>query len=58
MTGSVNGQFRQVFDKIKTIHEKYGPFDVLLCVGDFFGQDLTDSQLQDLLSDRIDSKLI
>lgn len=58
MTGSVNGQFRQVFDKIKTIYEKYGPFDVLLCVGDFFGQDLTDSQLQDLLSDRIDSKLI
>lgn len=36
--GDVEGHFKFMFDKIETINKKNGPFDFLLCVGNFFGQ--------------------
>ncbi|KAH8826884.1 nuclear protein [Flagelloscypha sp. PMI_526] len=34
--GSAHGQIRALFDKIKSINSKHGPFDFCLCIGDFF----------------------
>ena len=31
------GSIATLFDKMSTIHEKHGPFNLALCVGDFFG---------------------
>ncbi|KAG1448179.1 hypothetical protein G6F56_009019 [Rhizopus delemar] len=49
VTGSTNGQFRELFAKAKQLHEKYGPFEVHLCVGDFFGPNLDHEVLEDLI---------
>jgi hypothetical protein len=35
--GAVNGAFAAAFAKVSSIHSKHGPFEMLLCVGDFFG---------------------
>ncbi|XP_050296016.1 CWF19-like protein 1 homolog isoform X2 [Anthonomus grandis grandis] len=35
--GDVEGKFDTLFKRVKTIHEKSGPFDQLLCVSNFFG---------------------
>ncbi|CAH0553746.1 unnamed protein product [Brassicogethes aeneus] len=35
--GDVEGQFDLLFKRIENIHKKSGPFDLLLCVGNFFG---------------------
>lgn len=35
--GDVRGNFKTLFSKIDTINKKSGPFDFLLCVGNFFG---------------------
>ncbi|KAF8636669.1 hypothetical protein AX17_003475 [Amanita inopinata Kibby_2008] len=37
--GSVSGLFSQFFNKLSTIDAKHGKFDLVLCVGDFFGED-------------------
>ncbi|XP_026320616.1 CWF19-like protein 1 [Hyposmocoma kahamanoa] len=37
--GDVNGNFNSLFSRVETINKKSGPFDVLLCVGNFFGDD-------------------
>ncbi|KAL1455394.1 hypothetical protein WDU94_009490 [Cyamophila willieti] len=34
--GSINGQFSELFDKIKKVNKKSGPFAAVYCVGDFF----------------------
>ncbi|KAI8334131.1 hypothetical protein BD560DRAFT_44472 [Blakeslea trispora] len=52
VTGSAHGQFKALFAKVKQIHEKYGPFQVHLCVGDFFGPDT--SSIQELLDNQIE----
>ena len=31
------GSITTLFDKMSTIHEKHGPFNFALCIGDFFG---------------------
>lgn len=36
MCGDVKGKFKTFFNRIETINKKSGPFEVLLCVGDFF----------------------
>ncbi|CAG8524997.1 2761_t:CDS:10 [Paraglomus brasilianum] len=36
-TGSANGMIEELFTGITKINGKYGPFDMLLCVGDLFG---------------------
>ncbi|KAK9722796.1 hypothetical protein K7432_002418 [Basidiobolus ranarum] len=51
VVGSVHGQIKQLFSKIELINKKNGPFDVLLCGGDFFGSHLED--LEDLVENRI-----
>nr|CAD7407537.1 unnamed protein product [Timema cristinae] len=35
--GDVDGKFKTLFTKVENINTKSGPFDFLLCVGDFFG---------------------
>lgn len=37
--GDVRGNFKVLFNKLQSINQKSGPFDLLLCVGDFFGSD-------------------
>ncbi|KAI6190142.1 Coiled-coil domain-containing protein 75 [Aphelenchoides bicaudatus] len=35
--GDVNGQFKQLVEKVNLINKSSGPFDVMFCVGEFFG---------------------
>jgi hypothetical protein len=35
--GSAMGCISALFDKILSINKKHGPFNLVLCVGDFFG---------------------
>lgn len=37
--GDVKGNFKALFNKVDNINSKSGPFEFLLCVGDFFGDD-------------------
>lgn len=37
--GDVNGNFHSLFSRVESINKKSGPFDVLLCAGNFFGDD-------------------
>lgn len=37
LCGDVNGQFQKLFDRVSTVNKKSGPFEMLVCVGDFFG---------------------
>lgn len=37
--GDVEGHFKFLFSKVDAINKKSGPFDFLLCVGNFFGAD-------------------
>lgn len=39
VAGSVKGQYSKLFKRVFDINTKAGPFDLLLCVGDFFGND-------------------
>jgi hypothetical protein len=57
VTGSTNGKFKELFTKAKQIHEKYGPFDVHLCTGNFFAEDTSEEVIQELISDKIDSNV-
>ena len=36
--GDVNGKFSTFFKKIKSVNAKNGPFEMIVCVGDFFGR--------------------
>jgi hypothetical protein len=36
--GDVEGHFKFLFSKVDSINKKNGPFDFLLCVGNFFGE--------------------
>lgn len=35
--GDIRGNFKKFFAKIEKLNQKSGPFEFLLCVGDFFG---------------------
>lgn len=35
--GDVNGNFKVLFNRVDSINKKSGPFEILLAVGDFFG---------------------
>lgn len=37
VSGDVRGKFKALMKRVSTVNEKSGPFDYLLCVGDFFG---------------------
>ncbi|KAI8837331.1 CwfJ C-terminus 1-domain-containing protein-like protein [Chytridium lagenaria] len=53
VVGSVNGQFEAFFAKVSTMHKKHGPFDLMLCCGDFFSGQETDEQILALLKGKI-----
>ncbi|XP_055836731.1 CWF19-like protein 1 homolog [Episyrphus balteatus] len=36
VSGDVNGNFKQLFTRVESINKKAGPFDLLLCCGEFF----------------------
>ncbi|XP_058788550.1 CWF19-like protein 1 [Phymastichus coffea] len=38
LCGDVEGHFKFLFSKVEAINKQSGPFDFLLCVGNFFGQ--------------------
>ncbi|XP_048727502.1 CWF19-like protein 1 [Ostrea edulis] len=38
VSGDVEGNFDKLFGRVNTIQKKSGSFDLLLCVGDFFGK--------------------
>lgn len=37
--GDVEGNFKFFFSKVEAINKKNGPFDFLLCIGNFFGKE-------------------
>ncbi|XP_070515597.1 CWF19-like protein 1 isoform X2 [Cardiocondyla obscurior] len=50
LCGDVEGNFKFLFSKVNAINKKSGPFDFLLCVGNFFGED--NSELEQYKSGR------
>lgn len=52
--GDVRGNFKALFNKLQNINQKSGPFDLLLCVGDFFGTD--NSKLEAYKNGNLNSK--
>ncbi|GFU28835.1 CWF19-like protein 1 [Nephila pilipes] len=49
--GDVEGNFKTLFTKIGTLHQKKGPFEYLLCVGNFFGS--SDDEWKDIKAGKI-----
>ncbi|ETN67113.1 CWF19L1 protein [Anopheles darlingi] len=45
--GDVRGKLKSFFGRIESINKKSGPFDLVLCVGDFFGPDTESEILQE-----------
>ncbi|KAK4323675.1 hypothetical protein Pmani_005646 [Petrolisthes manimaculis] len=39
--GDVRGNLNQLYKRVSSVNQKSGPFSMLLCVGDFFGEDNT-----------------
>lgn len=37
--GPANGRLKEAFAKINSLNAKAGPFDVVLCLGDLFGEE-------------------
>jgi hypothetical protein len=42
--GDVEGKFKTLFSRVNNINKEHGPFDLLFCVGKFFGA--TDEDLE------------
>jgi hypothetical protein len=57
--GSTVGSIRDLFAKVKAIDAKHGKFDLLICVGDFFGpaRDVQVSEENDDISQLLDGRL-
>lgn len=36
VAGDVDGNFKQLFDRVTSVNKKAGPFSMLFCVGSFF----------------------
>ena len=55
--GPAIGSIRELFAKVKSIDAKHGKFELVLCVGDFFGPEDDESHskdVDDLLNGSID----
>ena len=37
IAGSVHGKLKDLFKRVAAVNKSNGPFDLLLCTGDFFG---------------------
>ena len=46
VSGDVRGEVAQLFDRVGPLHASKGPFDCLLCIGDFFGAAPPDETLK------------
>ncbi|KAF4603696.1 hypothetical protein EYR40_000864 [Pleurotus pulmonarius] len=56
--GSAVGALRDLFSKVKGINAKHGPFDFVLCAGDFFGPPSTkNTNTDDQITQLLDGKL-
>ena len=44
VSGDVLGKFNSLFNRINSVQAKMGKFDILFCVGDFFGSDMSQWQ--------------
>ena len=42
------GSIAPLFDKILAIHSKHGPFELALCIGDFFGPSSVGNESDDI----------
>ncbi|KAL7073260.1 hypothetical protein ACQ4LE_007326 [Meloidogyne hapla] len=51
-SGDVNGNFKQLIARVALVNQKAGPFDILFCVGEFFGPN--DDENQQVLNGEID----
>lgn len=40
VAGNVKGNYSKLFKRVADVNKKAGPFDLLLCVGDFFGDNV------------------
>ncbi|KAH8407462.1 hypothetical protein KR222_001468, partial [Zaprionus bogoriensis] len=45
VVGDVRGNFKQLFSRVEQVNKKAGPFEILCCVGDFFGADKQNDEL-------------
>ena len=55
--GPAVGAIRDLFEKVKAINTKHGKFDLVLCVGDFFGPsdgDTVSKEVDELLRGEIE----
>jgi hypothetical protein len=50
--GPTNGKLEETFTKLSALNEKAGPFDVVLCLGDLFGDE--DAYFQTLVAGEVD----
>ncbi|KAJ3099776.1 hypothetical protein HDU97_002754 [Phlyctochytrium planicorne] len=51
--GGVGGQFEACFSKLATINKKHGPFDLMICCGDFFAANQSKESTEALLSGKV-----
>lgn len=56
IVGDVKGKFKSVFARIDNVNKKSGPFDLVLCVGNFFGSSADLTELNEYKSKRKTSK--
>jgi len=49
---NINGKFSSFFKKVNNLNSKYGPFESLFCVGDFFGEELN-TDYENLIHNKI-----
>ncbi|KAF9580674.1 hypothetical protein BGW38_002586 [Lunasporangiospora selenospora] len=54
VVGSVNGDFRGLCSKVGAINEKNGPFDILLCTGNFFAKETVMDTIDELLENKLE----
>jgi hypothetical protein len=49
--GDVGGKWEELYQRVKVVNKKNGPFHMLLCVGDFFGKGFQETEAE--ASDRL-----
>ncbi|KAI1309125.1 hypothetical protein EDD11_004136 [Mortierella claussenii] len=54
VVGSANGDLRNLCSKVGTINSKHGPFDLLLCTGNFFAKETPMETIDELLENKLD----
>ncbi|KAG0287303.1 hypothetical protein BGZ96_008780 [Linnemannia gamsii] len=54
VVGSANGDLRNLCAKVGTMQAKHGPFDILICTGNFFAQETPIEVIDELLENKLD----